>query len=149
MEVVNESWELLSVSDDRRLIDDSVPSCWRPSHLPPPLSPPPPPHSYFNSFPQVTAGRMGANYLKCLRALCQPGADAAIGPLTAAAAANNRCCLPITAALGPDWLGPDLHLPVNLQTDSVARSSSSSSYSSSSSSSLLLLQSVADPAVTS
>lgn len=31
-----------------------------------------PPISYFNSFPQVMAARMGANYLKCLPALRQP-----------------------------------------------------------------------------
>lgn len=60
----DDSSELLSVSDDRRLIYDSVLSCESSESFPP--------ISYFNSLPQVMAGGMGANYLKCLSTLCQP-----------------------------------------------------------------------------
>lgn len=60
----DDSFEPLSVCNDRQLIYDSAPSRESSESFYP--------ISYFNSLPQVTAGRMGANYLKCLSALCQP-----------------------------------------------------------------------------
>lgn len=84
----DDSSELLSVGDDWRLIYDSAPSCESLESFPP--------ISYFNSTPQVMAGGMGANYLKCLSALCQP--------LTVAAEALQRtgdCCCPLLTNSAP------------------------------------------------
>lgn len=78
----DDSSELLSASDEWRLIYDSAPTCESLESFPP--------ISYFNSLPQVTAGGMGANYLKCLSALCQP--------LTVAAEALQSACEQVTAA---------------------------------------------------